>query len=184
MDLMNIVYIALTVLLIVIIIILIKYNTLIRLQNKVKKAKANIDIYLNKRFDLIPNIVECVKSYSNYESQTLEDIVDLRNNFMHQKTLNVNESSKMNARLNNYLVLLEAYPELKANSQYISLQKELSRIETELEFARKKYNEDVTKYNTAIESVPSNIVASIFSFKKAVLFQIEDQAKNNINIKL
>lgn len=180
MDIMNIVYIALTVLLIVIITILAKYNKLIKLQNRVKKAKANIEIYLNKRFELIPNLVECVKSYSKYEEGTLEGIISLRNNYTGHE--NLREAGKMNDRLSKYLAIVENYPNLKANAQYISLQNELARIESELERARRVYNDEVTRYNTTIETVPSNIVAGIFAFKKVELFQIENYKRENIKL--
>lgn len=174
-------YIILTILLILILIILAKYNKLVKLQNRVKKAKANISIFLKKRFDLIPNLVECVKSYSKYEGSTLEEIVSLRNKY-ENKDLPIIQAEKMNNKLNNFLAIIEKYPELKADKQYINLQSELSRIENELERARKIYNDEVTKYNIAIETVPSNIVASIFAFKKASLFKAEPEEKENVKI--
>ena len=182
MDLPIIVYIVLVVVLILIFIIFTKYNKLIRLQSRVKKAKANIEACLNKRFDLIPNLVECVKGYSKHEGSTLENIVSLRNQFKEQKKTNINEAGELNKELNNLLVVVEDYPELKANTQYLDLQKELSSVENDLERERKIYNDIVTEYNIAVEVVPDNIIASIFAFKKAELFQIEDDKKENINI--
>lgn len=184
MEIMDLVYIILTVMLIIILIIFIMYNKLIKLLNRVKKAKANIEIYSNKRFDLIPNLVECVKSYSKYEGDTLEEIVSLRNSYNQNKNLNIKQVEQMNDRLNKYLAIVENYPDLKANTQYISLQNELSKIEDELQNARHIYNDEVTTYNMVIESVPSNIVASIFAFKKAELFQVEDHKKENIKLDL
>lgn len=183
MNIENIIYISLVVILIVILIIFAMYNKLIKLLNKVKKAKANIEIYINKRFDLIPNLVECVKGYSNHESSTLEDIVALRNNYNENRNLNINQAGKMNDRLNKYLAIVENYPDLKANQQYLDLQNRLSQIEDELQYARHIYNDEVTKYNTVIESIPSNIVASIFAFKKATLFQAEEHKRENVKLK-
>lgn len=180
----TIIYIILTIILIVILIILSMYNKLIRLHNSVKNAKANIDIYLNKRFDLIPNLIECVKSYSKYEGTTLEDIAKLRSNYREQKNLDVNKSGLLNNELNKYLAVVESYPDLKANTQYASLQNELTHIEGELEIARSNYNHVVTRYNTTIETVPSNLVASIFNFKKVALYHIEEEKKENIKVKL
>ena len=180
----TIIYIILTIVLIIILIILSKYNQMIRLLNKVKKSSANIEIYLKKRFDLIPNLVECVKGYSNYEKETLESIISLRNNYNNQKELNIKEVNKMNNELNKYLAIIEKYPELKADEQYLNLQKQLNNTENELVHTRQIYNEEVTKYNTLIETVPSNIVASMFAFKKAELFQIEEENKKNIKIEL
>ena len=161
-----------------------KYNKLIKLLNRVKKAKANIEIYSNKRFDLIPNLVECVKGYSKYEVTTLEDIVALRNNYRGNSHMNIGQVSEMNDKLNQYLAIVENYPELKANTQYLDLQDELSKIEEELQRARQRYNDEVTEYNTVIETVPSNIIASIFAFKHAELFQIEEHKRDNVKINL
>lgn len=184
MEIPNYIYVILFVLLIVIFIILGKYNSLIKLQNRVKKAKANIEIYLNKRFELIPNIVESVKGYTKHEGSTLENIVSLRNQYNSNQNMSMNEAGKMNDQLNRYLAIVENYPDLKANTQFISLQNQLREIEDELEYSRRIYNDEVTRYNTLIETVPSNIVANIFAFKKAELFQIEEHKKENIKIDL
>ena len=181
---MNLVYIILFVILVVIILIFMIYNKLIKLLNKVKKAKANIEIYSNKRFDLIPNLVECVKGYSKHESTTLEDIVALRNNYNQNKDFNMKQAGQMNNRLNQLLAVVENYPNLKADAQYMSLQNELKEIEDELEMARRRYNDVVTSYNTVIESVPSNVVASIFAFKHAELFTIDEHKRENVKINL
>lgn len=180
----NLIYIILTVILIIIVIILIMYNKLVRLQNRVKRSQSNIEVYLNKRFELIPNIVECVKGYSKYEKSTLEEITSLRNNYNSQKNKSLKKASEMNTELNKYLAIVENYPDLKANSEFMSLQNKLTNIEDELQRIRRIYNDDVTRYNTTIESVPSNIVAAMFAFKQAELFQIEDNKKENIKVKL
>ena len=181
---MDLLYIILFVILLIILLIFIKYNKLIRLLNRVKRAKANIEIYSNKRFDLIPNLVECVKGYSKHESTTLEDIVALRNSYNKNEHLNLGQVSDMNNKLNKYLAIVENYPDLKANSQYMSLQTVLKNVENELQRARHIYNDEVTRYNTAIEVVQSNIVASIFAFKHAELFEIEEHKKDNVKIEL
>ena len=98
--------------------------------------------------------------------------------------MNIGQVSEMNDKLKQYLAVVENYPDLKANTQYLDLQNELSKIEEELQRARHKYNDEVTEYNTVIESVPSNIVASIFAFKHAELFQIEEHKKENVKINL
>ena len=176
----NLIYIILTVILIIIVIILIMYNKLVRLQNRVKRSQSNIEVYLNKRFELISNIVECVKGYSKYEKSTLEEITSLRNNYNSQKNKSLKKASEMNTELNKYLAIVENYPDLKANSEFMSLQNKLTNIEDKLQRIRRIYNDDVTRYNTTIESVPSNIVAAMFAFKQAELFQIEDNKKENI----
>lgn len=179
---MNLVYIILGVLFILIIVILTQYNSLVNLQNRVKKSKANIEIYLKKRFDLIPNLVECVKGYSNHESNTLEEITSLRSVYKEQKNMSLKDAGIMNNQLNKYLAVVESYPELKANEQYLDLQKQLKEIEDQLGRARHIYNDVVTTYNTKIETVPSNIIASIFAFKQAKLFQIDSEQKENIHL--
>ncbi len=180
----NLIYIILFVLLLIIVAILVMYNKLVRLQNRVKRSQSNIEVCLNKRFELIPNIVECVKGYAKYEKSTLEKIIALRNNFNSQKKVSLKEASQMNIELNKYLAIVENYPDLKANSEYLSLQNKLSTIEDELQRIRHIYNDDVTRYNTAIESVPSNVVAFMFAFRQAELFQIEDTKKENIKVKI
>ncbi len=180
----TIIYIILIAILIVILIILANYNTLIKLLNNVKNTKSNIDIYLNKRFDLIPNLVECVKGYSKHEEKTLEDITKLRNNFKEQKNLDINQSAKMDNELTNFLAIVEAYPDLKANTQYMNLQKELSSIEDEIQHTRSLYNRAVTNYNTKVETIPSNFIASIFGFKKAKLYETEPDKKENVKVSL
>ena len=180
----NLIYIILFVVLIVILVILAMYNKLVRLQNRVKRSQSNIEVCLNKRFNLIPNIVECVKGYGKYEKKTLEEITALRSNFNSQKNMSLKKASEMNNELNRYLAIVENYPDLKANSEYMSLQNKLTNIEDELQRIRHIYNDDVTRYNTTIESVPSNIVAAMFAFKQAELFQIEDNKKENIKVKM
>ena len=180
----SLIYIILVVILFINFIVLGVYNKLIKLQNKVKKSQANIEIYLNKRFDLIPNLVETVKGYSKYESTTLEDITALRSNYDNKKDLSIKQAEEINNQLSNFLAIVENYPDLKANSQYISLQNELRVIEDQLGRARHVYNDVVTNYNTTIETIPSNIVASLFAFKKAELFEAEENRKDNIKIQL
>ena len=180
----DLIYIILFVILILILIILSMYNKLVKLQNRVKRSQSNIEVCLNKRFNLILNIVECVKGYSKYEKKTLEEITSLRSNFNSQKNMSLKEASEMNNELNRYLAIVENYPDLKANSEFMSLQNKLSNIEDELQRIRHIYNDDVTRYNTTIESVPSNIVAAMFAFKQAELFQIDEEKKENIKVKI
>ena len=159
-------------------------NSLVSLRNKVRNQFSQIDVQLKKRFDLIPNIVECVKGYSKHEKGTLTDIVSLRNEYNSQKNMSIHKAEEMNNSLTRYLALVENYPNLKANEEYMALQQKLSKIEDELEYARKYYNSEVTRYNIAIETVPSNIVASMFAFKRIDLFQIEDSKRENIKVDL
>lgn len=175
------IFIAITV--IVLIIILSVYNNLVKARNKVKQAESGIDVYLNQRFDLIPNLVECVKGYSKHEQTILVEITNLRSVYMKQSS-NIKDAENLNNKMNKLIAVAENYPKLKASEQYLSLQKNLSKMESQLQAARRIYNMEVTDYNNKICVVPSNIIAKIFGFKEAKLFEIEEYKKENINIKL
>ena len=160
------------------------YNKLVNARNKVNDQFSQIDVQLKRRVDLIPNLVECVKLYTKYESETLNKITELRSVYNQNKGLDIEKATELNNIINKILVVAENYPELKASEQYLNLQKNLSKVESQLQAARRIYNNDVTNYNTKIESIPNNIIAAVFGFKKAELFQIEEYKKENINIKL
>jgi len=169
---------------IIVLIILGMYNSIVRMNNKVKQAKSGIDVYLNERFDLIPNLVECVKGYSKHEKEMFENIVNLRTQYMNNKKTNLKQAEELNNNINKIIAVAENYPELKASEQYLNLQKSLSKMESQLQAARRIYNNEVTKYNTKIATVPSNIIAGLFGFKEADLFTIEEYKKENIEINL
>lgn len=171
------------IIVIFIIIILSKYNGIVRLQNKVKQAKSGIDVYLNQRFDLIPNLVECVKGYAKHEKEIFENITKMRSEYM-QGNKNLKKAEQINNDMNKILAVAENYPELKASEQFLNLQKNLSKMESQLQAARRIYNIEVTKYNTKISVVPNNIIANIFGFKEAELFTIEEYKKDNIDINI
>jgi LemA protein len=118
---------------------------------------------LKKRFDLIPNLVECVKSYSKHEKETLEMVTQLRNNY--ENNGSVEDANKLNAYYNKCIALIETYPDLKAGENYLNLQKELSKVESEIEASRRIYSSDITRYNTKVQSFPTNIFAGIFGYK-------------------
>ena len=160
------------------------YNKLVHLSNRVDEGFSTMDVYLKKRFDLIPNLVETVKGYSKHENGTLEKITALRSEYNNKNHMDMKSANKMNNELTKYLAVVEAYPELKADTEYLNLQSELSIVEDQLKDAREIYNHVANNYNTAIEVVPSNIVAAIFGFKKAELFKLEDAKKENVEIKL
>lgn len=172
----------LMILAIVLFIILIKYNEIIAQKNKVKQAKSGIDIYLNQRFDLIPNLVECVKVYSKHEKDLIENITKTRSEYIVNKSLR--KAEKLNNNMNKLVAVAENYPELKASEQYLNLQKNLTKIESQLQAARRIYNSEVTKYNTIILKVPTNIIAHMFNFKEEELFEIEEFKRENINMNL
>lgn len=166
---------------IILLYILIIYNSLISKKNKVKQARSSVDVYLTQRFDLIPNLVECVKGYMSYEKEILEEIAKQRSKYM--QTKNLKDGEELNNKCNQIIAVAENYPELKANEQFLNLQKNLSKMESQLQAARRIYNADVTIYNNKVLMFPSNILAKIFGFKEEELFQAEAAAKNNIEIK-
>lgn len=175
--------IAIGLVVIIILVLLIQYNSITKLKMKVKQSKSGIDVYLQQRFDLIPNLVQVVKGYMDYEKETLQKIIELRTQYNETKDIKISEN--LNNQLNNIVAVAENYPELKASEQFLNLQKNLSKIESQLQAARRIYNNDVTKYNTKINIIPYNIIATIFGFEEEYLFQIsKENAKNNIDIKI
>ncbi len=162
-------------------ILLIDYNRFVRKNNKVKERQSQIDVLLNQRFDLIPNIVETVKGYAKHESSTLEELVNLRSSY-NNKGFSIEETEKVDKKFNNIMMLAESYPDLKANTQFLSLQNSLNDIENKLNYARTSYNDAVTSYNNLVESVPSNIIAKMFSFKRKELFKIDEEKINNVKV--
>ena len=162
---------------------LVKYNKLIGLRNKVKQAKSGIDVYLNQRFDLIPNLVECVKAYSKHENELLSKITEMRLQYL-QGNNNLKNAEIINNNLNKLLAIAENYPDLKASKHFFNLQNNLTKMESQLQAARRIYNNEVTAYNTVINVVPSNFIAKLFGFKEAELFEIEEYKKENINVNL
>ncbi len=160
--------IAIIIVIIILILFLIQYNILTKLRIKVQQSKSVIDVYLQQRFDLIPNLVQVVKEYSSYEKETLQKIVELR--IKYNETKNIEISETLNNNLNQLIATSESYPELKANEQFLILQKNLSKMENQLQAARRIYNNNVTKYNTKISVIPYNIIAKMFGFKEERLF--------------
>lgn len=164
-------------------IIFIQYNTLIKLKMKVKQSRSGIDIYCQQRFELIPNLVETVKGYMNYEKETLENIIKLRTQYINTKDIKTGQ--ELNNKLNKIMAVVEKYPDLKASEQFLNLQKNLEKMESQLQAARRIYNIDVTNYNTKIQTIPYNILANILGFYEEDLFELEDiNDRNNINVQL
>ena len=145
------------------------FNIFTKQKNAINNAKSLIEIYLTQRFDLIPNLQQCTKKYMKYESETLENLTKLRVKYINEKTLK--NGGILNDEINNTVIILENYPELKASEQFMNLQKNLTRIENQLQAARRIYNQEVEKYNNIIMIFPNNIVAKIFNLKKEEFFK-------------
>ena len=179
---MTITIIGIVIFVIFVLIVFAQYNTLTKLKLKVKQSKSGIDVYLQQRFDLIPNLVNTVKGYMNYEKETFENITKLRTQYNETKDIKVSE--ELNNQINKILAVAENYPNLKTSEQFLELQKNLSKIESQLQAARRLYNNDVTKYNTKISVIPDNIIAMLFGFNEEYLFQIDENVKQNIAVDL
>lgn len=177
---MGIAIIGLIILLILIILVFKQYNILTDLRLKVEQSKSGIDIYLQQRFDLIPALVNTVKGYMNYEKEMLESITKLRSQYYETKNIKVSE--QLNSQLNKILLVAENYPELKSSEHFLNLQKNFSKMESQLQAARRLYNNDVTKYNTKLNIVPYNIIAMIFGFKEKDLFKTTENVNQNISV--
>ncbi len=155
--------------------VIVIYNRLIKLRNTVKSSWSDIDVQCKKRFDLVPNLVETVKGYASHERALLEKVTQAR--AMAMQAGGPGEMAKaenmIRETLKSLFAVAEAYPELKANANFMQLQDNLNEIENNIEYARRYYNAVVRDFNILIESFPSNIVASTFNFKQAELFQLE-----------
>ena len=150
------------------------YNSLISQKNIVKEAWSGIDVQLKRRYDLIPNVVDTVKSYSSYEKSLLQDITNLRTRTMQLNTPaeKASPESELSGLLKNLLAVVENYPDLKANQNFLKLQEQLTEVEDQIQYARRYYNGAVRDYNTRVQSFPSNLIASLFGFKEAEFFGI------------
>jgi len=178
------VYIGLAILLIVIIWLISGYNTFVRLSNKTKEAFSTMDVYLKKRWDLLPNLVETVKGYAKHESATFESVVKARD--VAYESMSVSDKIAANENISRSLpsifALAENYPELKANQNFLELQRELSQIEDDILNARKYYNAVVNKFNTQIEMFPGNLIAGMFNFKQAKLYEAAAEERNRVDV--
>lgn len=155
------------------------YNGFIRMRNSVEEAFATMDVYLKKRYDLIPNLVETVKGYAAHEKTTLENVVKARNMAADARTVEdkVKGENMLQGTLRSLFAIAEAYPDLKANQNFLDLQSQLQKIEDDIANSRKYYNAVVKEYNVKTESFPSNIIAGIFSFTRKTMFEVNEQAE-------
>jgi len=165
----------------VIIGIIVTYNGLVRLRNQTRNAWAQIDVQLKRRHDLIPNLVETVKGYAAHERGTLEAVTAARNLAQGAVGKGVGAQSKAEAELSGalsrLLAVVENYPDLKANQNFLALQEELTSTENKIAFSRQFYNDSVLGYNNKIQMFPSNIIAGIFSFHEGEFFEVETPAE-------
>jgi len=158
------------------------FNALVRLRNQVDNAWSQIDVQLKRRHDLIPNLVETAKGYMQHERGTFESITKARSEAMGART--VDQASKaegmLSDALSKFMLVVENYPDLKANQNFLSLQEELTSTENKIAFARQGYNDQVLFYNNKIQMFPSNVVAGMFNFTKREFFEIENAAEREV----
>lgn len=179
-------YIIIAVVILIIIYVLALYNSFVRLNNKVKEVFATMDVYLKKRWDLIPNLVEIVKGYAKHEHDTLSNIVQLRNisynNMSNEEKIKTNQD--IPSDINKIMAIAENYPDLKANYNFIELSRELSKIEDDIANSRKYYNGVVRIYNNKVEIFPNNVFARLFGYKSLAMFEADKSERKNVEIEL
>ena len=168
------------------------FNGLVKLRNRYENAFSQIDVQLKRRHDLIPNLVNVAKGYMEHEKETLEAVIQARNQAISatsaaaakpgdETTMNnlASAESNLNGALGRLLMIAESYPDLKANENMLALQEELTSTENKVSFARQAYNDAVTAFNTACELFPANMIAGMFGFNQARLFEVDEQAERD-----
>ena len=155
------------------------YNRLVSLRNRIENAWAQIDVQLKRRYDLIPNLVETVKGYASHERETLDAVIEARNAGMNASGPHdqAEAENQITGALKSLFALSEAYPDLKANQNFAQLQEELTGTEGRIAYARQFYNDTVYRYNTKIQSFPSNVLANAFRFSEREYFEADDESR-------
>jgi LemA protein len=174
--------IILAIILIIIFWIIGMYNALIRLRNQVRNAWSQIDVQLKRRHDLIPNLVETAKGYMKHERQTLENITKARSKAMSAESVGdkARAEGELNGAMSKFFLVVENYPDLKANQNFLAVQEELTSTEIKIAFSRQAYNDQVLYYNNKIQMFPTNIMAGMFNFKQSEFFEIEEDREREV----
>ena len=178
-------WIILAVVVVIIIAVIALYNSLVQARIKVDNAWSQIDVQLQRRFDLIPNFVETVKGYVAHESETFEKIAKLRTSWANAESISEKASldNELSNALKTIMAVSESYPDLKSNQNFAQLSEELRNTENKISFSRQFYNDTVTMYNTKLEVFPSNIIAGMFKFTPRDLFEAESaEARKNVKV--
>jgi LemA protein len=168
------IWITLGIIVLLVIFLISTYNTLVKLRNNRENAFADIDVQLKQRHDLIPQLVEVVKGYAAHEKDTFERVINARNGALNAKTISdkIAAENTLSSALAGMKITLEAYPELKANTNFMQLQEEISDLENKLSSVRRYFNSATKEYNNSVETFPSNILAGMFGFRKEVMFDL------------
>ena len=158
------------------------YNSLVGLRNQVKNAWAQIDVQLKRRHDLIPNLVETAKGYMQYERGTFEAVTNARSKAMSAESVGdkAKAEGELSGAMSKFFLVVENYPDLKANQNFLALQEELTSTENKIAFSRQAYNDSVLFYNNKIQMFPSNIIARMFGFQQSEFFQVEDKGDREV----
>lgn len=172
-------WIILVIVILIVLYVISTYNLLVRLRNKVRDGWSQIDVLLKRRADLIPNLVETVKGYAKHEEGTLTAVIEARSKAVGAKTPEeaMKAEGAMTQALSRLFALVESYPSLKANQNFLDLQKSLEETENKITYSRQFYNDNVLNYNNKVEMFPSNLVAGLFKFEKAVFFEASEKDK-------
>ncbi|MDD2391805.1 MAG: LemA family protein [Bacilli bacterium] len=180
------IYVVIGVIVLLLIYGFVVYNSLVKLSNKVKEAFATMDVYLKKRWDLIPNIVETVKGYAKHEKGTLESVINLRSGQYDNMSTNdkIDTNEKVTTGISKLMMLAESYPELKANQNFLDLSSQLTKVEDDIANSRKYYNAVVRMMNNKVQMFPSNVFARLFGFKENKFFEANKRDRENVKVKL
>lgn len=158
------------------------FNALVRLRNRVKNAWSQIDVQLKRRHDLIPNLVETAKGYMTHERETLDSVTNARSRAMGANSVGEKSAAEgeLGGALSKFMLVVENYPDLKANQNFLALQEELTSTENKIAFSRQSYNDSVLFFNNKIQMFPSNIIAGTFNFTQEEFFEIEDAGERAV----
>lgn len=178
------IYLIIGVIALLVIYVLVTYNVFVKMKNRVDESFSTMDVYLKKRWALIPNIVETVKGYAKHEKSTLSEVIKLRNGAY--DNMSSDEKIKANQQLSKgitkIMALAEQYPDLKANENFKDLSTQLTKIEDEIANSRKYYNGTVREFNDKVQMFPSNIVAKIFGYKAKIMFEANEEERKNVKV--
>ena len=177
--------IALIVIAVIVVWVISAYNGLVSSRMKTKNSWSQMDVQLQRRFDLIPNLVETVKGYMSHESEVFTKVAELRTAWANSTTVKEKAEldNQISGTLKTIMAVSENYPELKANQNFAELQEEIRNTENKISYARQFYNDSVTIYNTKLEVFPTNIIANIFHFEAAELFRVDsEEARKNVKV--
>ena len=179
-------YIVIGVLVVLAVLVLFTYNNLVQLRNKVKEAFSTMDVYLKKRYDLIPSLVEVVKGYAKHETDTLQEVTQMRVNAQKgDLDTAIDSEIRIGDALKSIFLVVEKYPDLKANTNFLDLQERLSKMEEEIAFSRRYYNGSVREFNNKCQMFPFNLIAGMFGFKALPMYQVDsDKERQVVDVKL